>query len=91
MNASEFDKWLARAKRGQSVVYHEGYLYNDRGGGNPPQTADQRLADTVGKAAMRASGHGLVALVQRRLGDLKYQYIAQRTRMRLAPAADLIG
>ncbi|HEY7822953.1 MAG TPA: hypothetical protein VIG24_08980 [Acidimicrobiia bacterium] len=50
-NVEEFDKWLAKAERGDSVVYHRG-----RHAGGP-----------VCQRAMALQEAGLVNLVQRRV------------------------
>lgn len=88
MNAAEFEKWLKRAKPGARTTYHYGFLIRDRG--DPPTTPASRAIDGSAKAAMAASGAGLVVLVQRRQGYMQYDYMAVRSRRPLA-AADLIG
>jgi len=56
------------AKRGQWVMYHVGFLFADR-------IKDRRLNSTAGEAWMLYK-LGTVVLVQRRLGDMQYEYYA---------------
>ena len=84
MDEATFEAWLKAAHPGSRITLHRGHLSVDRE--KRPDAADaharaelNRLADR----AMRASGQGLVHLVQKRHGDADYSYIAIRAR---APA-----
>lgn len=80
MNGTEFQAWVMGAPPGDSVIYHTGYLPWDRR--NP---INRRVAEAA-NAAWWAYEQRLVALVQRRLGDLKFEYIAIKSRPKGAPA-----
>ena len=71
--------------RGSSLTYHVGHLSIDRakhhvdGPGIVQYTDTERQAfDDTGVLAARFQEAGQVALVQRKLGPHRYQYIAQR-------------
>lgn len=71
----KFRYWLDFAEPGERYVYHYGYLARDRDWANSDgRTAIRQLANL----AMGAAQTGLVHLVQRRLDDNYYEYIAER-------------
>ena len=81
MDAAAFEAWLKAAHPGSRITFHRGHLSVDRqqrphAPHDPARDELDRLADR----AMRASGQGLVHLVQRRHGDADYSYIAIRAR-----------
>jgi hypothetical protein len=59
---------LAKAKRGQWMMYHVGFLMDDR--------TQNRNLTSVANLLMKASNENRVALVQRRLGFRMYEYYA---------------
>ena len=63
-----FEDALQTTKHGDTIIYHVGGY----AGGN--HSTD----------ALAASGGGLVALVQKRIGRSNFQYLAQRSSKRLA-------
>lgn len=65
MNAAELLLWAATAKAGESAVYHNGFLARD----------DTR----IGVCAMALGWSEMVCLVQKKVCDGVYTYIAQRT------------
>lgn len=56
------------AQRGQWILYHVGYLFTDR-------TKDRQLS-TMALVLYNQYLDGEVCLVQRRLGDMRYEYYA---------------
>lgn len=73
--------WLAGAggTEAAEIVYHRGDLAVDA----PPRPTQSRAALQVRVAALRlqhAAAAGLVLLVQRRLGEHDYEYIARRAK-----------
>lgn len=79
MNEAQFIRWLAQAKAGDSVVYFTGFLATMPGPGR--KTA---------KRAWKAYEEGKVNLVQQRVGEAAYLYIAQKRKsfgQRLVDAA----
>jgi hypothetical protein len=70
-NPVDFETFLTLAKRGDRVIYHRGYLpFDMRGGGEEVR----KLAEV----AKLASNRGHAALLQRRLGEADYEYLAVR-------------
>ncbi len=65
--------WLHRlgmAERGEWILYYTGFLYEDR-------TKNRRL-NAMAHEVYSQYEQGHVTLIQRRLGDLSYQYYAIR-------------
>tara|TARA_R110000803_G_scaffold1880_2_gene6218 strand:+ start:1174 stop:1407 length:234 start_codon:yes stop_codon:yes gene_type:complete len=63
----KFDDALKATKYGDTIIYHVG----EYAGGKHKHEA------------LAAAGGGLVALVQKRLGKNKFQYLAQRSNKKL--------
>jgi hypothetical protein len=61
---------LRELRRGQSMIYYTGFLTKDRG---PPNDEISQIAS----AAWALFESGYITLVQRRLSENVYQYIAQ--------------
>jgi hypothetical protein len=77
-----FRLWLSTAKPGSQFRYYEGYLAADRvrvmtlNGKEYYVPVD--FIDTLAKEALAASDAGKVHLMQYKLGDMDYEYIAVR-------------
>ena len=69
--------WLAQAEPGEALEYHRGFLLLDRAVRSIRGNAEARrdLIRTSNQA-MRLADLGLVHLVQRRLGDQRFSYLA---------------
>lgn len=83
----DFNQWLNRARVGERYVYHVGYLPRDRSKTvEVPITRGEYHRVVVNKGpvhematlVMIAAESGLVHLVQRKLQDGRYQYIAEK-------------
>ena len=75
-------KWAAQAKRGDSIVYFSGDLAYSREAAalnhrNNKHTLDRDALDRANEAA-ELQKKGKVALVQKRTGVAKFDYIAQK-------------
>jgi hypothetical protein len=70
--------WAHRTPPGARKCYYTGYLFADRRKGN----AAAAEACAIGDEAWALHKAGLVTLVQRRLGDAQYEYIAVRVSHR---------
>ena len=78
LSIKKFEDWLNKSKKGTTLVYYRGFLYD------PWQ---QKLSPTMSvtninklkKHVYNAYKNGLVTLVQRRHDDFDYDYIAVRT------------
>ena len=77
--AHSFCAWLGGAIPGESFEYHQGFLAIDR---EPPEdekrTPEHARIDSLAACVLDYSGHGMVALVQRRLGRRRFSYLALR-------------
>ncbi len=85
IDTARFEAWLQTARPGSLIEYHRGHLCVDRqqrfdaphdAPDNEPRAALNDLADR----AMRASGLGLVHLVQHRHGPADFSYLAIKSR-----------
>lgn len=82
-NINEVNDWWQKAQPGDSFVYHVGSLCDDKHSHNwSTLTKDEqkRLA-SINMAAsflLKAAERGQCHLVQRKLGDRHYEYIAVR-------------
>lgn len=78
-----FAEWLSEARRGDSFVYHQGFIANDRevalSEGNSKLSRDERKRVwREARDAWMAYEGRQVCLTQRRLGEGRYDYIATR-------------
>lgn len=75
-----FDYWLAKAKKGDKVVYFDGFLMLERQrlimNGFTRDQFPQKIKAAI--AAWRAYLEGLVVLVQHKRDEGEYEYIAVR-------------
>lgn len=78
------DHFILHAKPGDKFVYHVGFLAADRMDFKElvPVMASQFITNVVAEIAWRLYRKGVVALVQRRLGDGRYSYEMQRLASR---------
>ena len=70
--AGMLDAWAKGAKPGEWMIYHRGFLMADR--------ADWPV-DQIAKAAWRNYEADLVLLVQQRVCEMVYDYIAVKQRL----------
>lgn len=76
---TEVHDWVRNAQHGDQLVYHTGYLANDR---DPQRTEDKDRAVALNAIANRlhdALEQSRVTLCQRKVGDMRYVYVAIRT------------
>lgn len=76
MNLTEFSNWLANPFGSRSIIYHTGLLMADRQSKDPAAP----IISAVAGMALSAANRGIVTLVQRRLGEANYEYIAIRSQ-----------
>jgi len=75
--ASKFDEWLSEAAPGDTLEYYEGYLSIDASPNNGRLPEARRLElMRVAHRAWLAAQRGQVHLVQRRIADNVYSYLA---------------
>jgi hypothetical protein len=78
--------WIAEARAGHAVNYHEGHLIVDRSelcGALPPR--ERARLHAMARRAWIACELGLVHLFSQRLGEGRYRYLAVRAATPLAP------
>lgn len=68
--------WITSAQPGSSCVYFEGLLMRTRAELDPALPIPPRLSVSRKMWALYIAGR--VALVQKRVGDFNYQYMAQK-------------
>lgn len=69
---TKFMVWYAEAHRGDVYVYHVGFLMIDRDG------EAVMYLDSLARLVLDYALKGRVALTQRRLGELQYEYRATK-------------
>ena len=76
-SVAKFDEWLSAAAPGDTLQYHEGYLSIDasRSSGRLPEGPRVELMQVAHRAWLAAQ-RGHVHLVQRRIGDNTFAYLA---------------
>lgn len=78
--------WIASARVGQSIQYHEGFLLLDRSESQSALPAKERYRlHAVARRAWLACELGLVHLFSQRVGDHHYRYLAVRSSSSLKP------
>ena len=73
LSMATFRAWLARAKPGERLQYHQGFLVCDRTAGSEQ---DRRRLRAVADAMREAAAAGKVHLIQRRDGPCNFAYFA---------------
>ena len=69
--------WLGQAEAGDVLEYHQGFLALDRSTRKDSVKERERAAlGRVADQAMRLAEHGLVHLLQRRVRDERFSYLA---------------
>lgn len=86
LSEAEFCDWVMNARHGETLIYHVGYLTVDRELKNTALSSiEVDRIDRVASRAWDASKSGLVQLFSRKLGFLKYEYLAVRVNTWLRP------
>lgn len=79
-----FVDWLVDAEPGDATAYYRGHLSHDRCESTKVHSPeDRRRLVAIAKRALAAQESGSVHLVQRRLGEADFLYIAVRAAQRL--------
>jgi hypothetical protein len=77
LSIKRFEEWINKSKKGDKVTYYRGYIMAPHLQKFSPTTDDRRV-NSLKKRVQNAYNHNLITLVQRRHGDLDYEYIAVR-------------
>ena len=78
LSIKKFDEWLNKSSKGDKVTYYRGYIMAPHLQKFSP-TTDERRVNSLKKRVQDAYNRSLITLVQRRHGDLDYEYIAVMT------------
>ena len=77
LSIKKFEEWLNKSRKGDKVTYYRGYIMAPHLQKFSPTTDDRRV-NSLKNCVQKAYNHNLVTLVQKRHGDLDYEYIAVR-------------
>ena len=77
LSIKRFEEWINKSRKGDKVTYYRGYIMAPHLQKFSPTTDDRRV-NSLKNRVQNAYNHYLVTLVQRRHGDLDYEYIAVR-------------
>ena len=77
LSIKKFEEWLTKSNKGNKITYYRGYIMAPQLQKFSPTTDDRRVG-SLKKRVMHAYNQSLITLVQRRHGDLDYEYIAVR-------------
>jgi hypothetical protein len=77
LSIKRFEEWINKSSKGDKVTYYRGYIMAPHLQKFSPTTDDRRV-NSLKKRVQNAYNHNLITLVQRRHGDLDYEYIAVR-------------
>ena len=78
LSIKKFEDWLTKSRKGDKISYYRGYIMAPHLQKFSP-TTDERRVGSLKRRVMHAYDKRIVTLVQRRHGDLDYEYIAVRT------------
>ena len=78
ISIKKFDEWLNKSKPGDKITYYRGYIMAPHLQKFSP-TIDDRRVNSLKNYVYKAYDNNLVTLVQKKHGDLDYEYIAVRT------------
>ncbi len=80
LNETAFCDWIARARVGQAIQYHEGCLMLDRAEATSELPAkDRARLHAVARRAWIACELGLIHLFSDRVGESQFRYFAVRS------------
>ena len=78
LSIKKFEEWLTKSRKGDKISYYRGYIMAPHLQKFSP-TTDERRVGSLKRRVMHAYHSSGGTLVQRRHGDLDYEYIAVRT------------
>ena len=77
LSIKKFEEWLNKSSKGNKITYYRGYIMAPQIQKFSP-TTDERRINSLKNYVYNAYNHNLITLVQKRHGDLDYEYIAVR-------------
>jgi len=78
LSIKKFEDWLTKSRKGEKISYYRGYIMAPHLQKFSP-TTDERRVGSLKRRVMHAYHSSVVTLVQRKHGELDYEYIAVRT------------
>ena len=78
LSIKKFEDWITKSRKGDKISYYRGYIMAPHLQKFSP-TTDERRVGSLKRRVMHAYNSSVVTLVQKRHGDLDYEYIAVRT------------
>ena len=77
LSVKKFEEWINKSIKGNKITYYRGYIMAPHLQKFSP-TMDDRRVNSLRNRVQQAYNHNLITLVQKRHGDLDYEYIAVR-------------
>ena len=78
LSIKKFEDWITKSRKGDKIIYYRGYIMAPHLQKFSP-TTDERRVGSLKRRVMHAYNSSVVTLVQKKHGDLDYEYIAVRT------------
>ena len=78
LSIKKFEDWITKSRKGDKIIYYRGYIMAPHLQKFSP-TTDERRVGSLKRRVMLAYNSSVVTLVQKKHGDLDYEYIAVRT------------
>ena len=78
LSIKKFEDWITKSRKGDKISYYRGYIMAPHLQKFSP-TTDERRVGSLKRRVMHAYNSSVVTLVQKKHGDLDYEYIAVRT------------
>jgi len=77
ISIKKFDEWINKSDKGNKITYYRGYIMAPQLQKFSP-TTDERRVNSLKRHVQKIYDKGLITLVQKKHGDLDYEYIAVR-------------
>jgi len=77
LSIKKFEEWLNKSNKGNKITYYRGYIMAPQIQKFSP-TTDERRVNSLKKRVQKAYDNNIITLIQKRHGDLDYEYIAVR-------------
>ena len=77
ISIKKFDEWINKSDKGNKITYYRGYIMAPQLQKFSP-TTDERRVNSLKRHVQKIYNTGLITLVQKKHGDLDYEYIAVR-------------
>jgi len=77
LSIKKFEEWIIKSSKGNKITYYRGYIMAPHLQKLSP-TMDERRVKSLKNYVYKAYDSNIITLVQRRHGDLDYEYIAVR-------------